>query len=41
MIQDRVATSDWIIGAAVRFEYGDNGKIIIFIYLIKIKSKYF
>jgi hypothetical protein len=25
-MKDRVATSDWLIGAAVRFEYGDNGK---------------
>ncbi len=26
MIKDRLAVSDWLIGAAVRFEYGDNGK---------------
>jgi RLL motif-containing protein 1 len=24
MIKDRLAVSDWLIGAAVRFEYGDN-----------------
>jgi hypothetical protein len=26
IIKDRIATSDWLIGAAVRFEYGDDGK---------------
>ena len=25
MIKDRVALSDWLIGSAVRFEYGDKG----------------
>jgi len=24
MIKDRIAMSDWLIGAAIRFEYGDN-----------------
>ncbi|UJR28885.1 hypothetical protein I4U23_010105 [Adineta vaga] len=24
MIKDRIAVSDWLIGAAIRFEYGDN-----------------
>jgi RLL motif-containing protein 1 len=24
LIKDRITTSDWLIGAAVRFEYGDN-----------------
>lgn len=26
MIKDRVVVSDWLIGNAIRFEYGDNGK---------------
>lgn len=26
MIKDRVALSDWLIGTAVRLEYGDSGK---------------
>ncbi len=28
MMKDRFAVSDWLIGSAVRFEYGDNGKSI-------------
>lgn len=27
MIKDRIAMSDWLLGAAVKFEYGDNGKL--------------
>jgi hypothetical protein len=35
MIKDQIAMSDWLIGTAVRFEYGDNGKSNF--YLIKRK----
>jgi hypothetical protein len=38
-MKDRLVVSDWLIGSAVRFEYGDNGKSNL--YLIKIKSKFF
>ena len=30
MIEDRIALSDWLLGAAIRFEYGDNGKFSSF-----------
>lgn len=26
MTQDRIALSDWLFGAAIRFEYGDSGE---------------
>jgi len=39
MMKDRLIVSDWLIGAAVRFEYGDNGKSNL--YLIKRKSNCF
>ena len=36
-IKDRVALSDWLIGTAIRFEYGDNSMFnLIFVKLIKI-----
>jgi len=39
MMKDRLVVSDWLIGAAVRFEYGDNGKLNL--YLIKTKLNIF
>ncbi len=37
LIKDRITTSDWLIGAAVRFEYGDNGKSTLDLFKIKLK----